>query len=567
MRGRVARIRRRPGAAIAALVLVGAVFAGCAGIPTGGRVTTTTIDTGVVEDDLGTLATGPAADATPDEIIEGFIRAGRDPQNQYAVAREYLTDELATQWLPTERVLVSASTIVPQAVTGSTYSVAVAVSASVDADGRYSTVLPVSSEQWSVALVQNDKGQWRISSVPNGTVLPPSRFRSIFDAYELYFFDPSFHFLVPELRWFVSRNVASRIVSELLNGPSAPYAGALLSAFPAGTKLTRGGVTISSGRATVPLSSEVQGESALSAARMQSQLSASLSSLSNVVSVVVSVGGFVLDTAEAGSPPDQNPQVGADPVGAQGGAFGLLTTDGVSRLAAIGASADALAPDAASLASDRQAAAVRATRGAAGVFLVRGGADPVLLDSRPGLVAPSLDSDGFTWSVPAGHPDALLAISPTGTALPIAGLPSGAQLVSLDVSRDGARLLVALQTPAGPELRVAGIVRASNGTPSALVAPAISLAVGASPLIDATWVDGAQVATLSGAGADTEVDLYEIGGEHLSLGSVDSGVQLVGGNTAQGLRVRDAEGRVRRPSGGSTWQDTGIVASFLATQQ
>ena len=42
---------------------------------------------------------------------------------------------------------------------------------------------------------------------------------------------------------------------------------------------------------------------------------------------------------------------------------------------------------------------------------------------------------------------------------------------------------------------------------------------------------------------------------------------MVGGNTVDGTRVLDAQGNVQRPGGGTSWQDTGIDATFLATQQ
>ena len=74
------------------------------------------------------------------------------------------------------------------------------------------------------------------------------------------------------------------------------------------------------------------------------------------------------------------------------------------------------------------------------------------------------------------------------------------------------------------------------------------------------------IATLTTAGQATQVDLYQIGGRHEPFGAVQNGAQLVGGNSADGLRVRDGDGRVWRHNSSGGWQATSIVVSFLATQ-
>ena len=93
------------------------------------------------------------------------------------------------------------------------------------------------------------------------------------------------------------------------------------------------------------------------------------------------------------------------------------------------------------------------------------------------------------------------------------------------------------------------------------------VAVGSSAILDAAWVDASTIATLSGSGDEAAVDVYRIGGRHEQFGTVTAGVQIVGGNTADGIRVRDADGGVWRRTSSGGWQDTGIVASFLGTQQ
>ena len=546
-----------------AAVLLAGLLAGCVSIPTGGGVTTDQIDTGDADENLTSLPPGPAIDAPPADIISGFISAGRGPQKNYDVAREYLTDDFRLTWIPGARTLISATPVTPVSLADNTWSVTVSTSASLDANGHYTVMSD--SVDLPFGLVQDDEGQWRISSAPDGTLLPPNRFNDIFKAYDLFFFDPTFAFLVPERRWFPSgSNVANRLIDQLLLGPS-PWqgSGVLFSAFPAGTE-QGDPPEITAGTATIDLSSGVQAADTTTKRRMLQQMTASLNSISSVRDVTIRSAGFTLAIPDGGSTPDSRYLVGNDPVGGLDGRVGVLTSSGVSDLGAVGRVADPLGVVAGSLARLRGAMAVKGTDG---VSLIRDGADPVLLDTRAGLVAPSLDPSGYTWTVPEEAPGELRAFAPDGTAFAVPGLPTEGRIVSFEVSRDGARVLAALDTPSGPRLVVAGVVRNADDVPVNLTAEVVDLPVGAADLVDAAWVDGTMVVALARDGAATTVTSFVIGGQSASLGSVVGGRSIVGGNSPEGTRVLDTEGHVLRPGGGSTWQTTGLDASFLATQQ
>lgn len=546
----------------AALVLA-ALLAGCVSIPTGGGVTTEQIDIGGQDDELLTLPPGPSQDATPTEIIAGFIAAGRGPQKNYEVAREYLTDDFRLDWIPGARTLISATPISPVALAENTWTVSVTTSAGVDADGHYTVA--TDSVELPFGLVQDVDGQWRISSAPDGTLLPPTRFSSIFKSYDLYFFDPTFRFLVPDRRWLPSgSNIPRRLVSQLLLGPSEwQGAGVLFSAFPAGTE-QGDPPTINAGVATVELSAEVQATDATTKRRMLQQLTASLATIGSVREVTIISGGFTVAIPDGGTTPDSQYLVGSEPVGGLDGRVGIITDGGVTTLDAIGRAADSLGAVAGSLSRDRTAMALL---GAGGVSLVTDGAQPVLLDGRSGLLAPSIDPSGFTWTVQGGAPGGLLATGADGVQHSVPGLPADGRVVSLEVSRDGARVLAALATASGPRLIVAGVTRGADDVPLSLSATVVDLPVGGAPLIDAAWVDGITVVVLSSDGGETTVDAYAIGGQSSSLGALAGGVTIVGGNGVEGTRVLDAAGGVLRPGGGSSWQETGLTASFLATQQ
>lgn len=551
---------RRAGGLVAALAIAG-VLAGCVSIPTSGGVEGAAIDVEDTSDSLIDLPDDPQAGATIEEILEGFIRAGRGPQNSYRVAREYLSADFNREWSPTEVVRISNTGVQPTAIDDDSYSLEMTIAAEVDAGGRYTER---SSQQSFVFEFVQEDGEWRISSAPQGTFLPASSFDRAFRAFPLYFFGPGFDALVPDLRWFPNTALAPpRIVRELLRGPS-PWlgSGALVSAFPVGTTL-EASFEPSGGQAVVPLSSEVGAEPASAQRRMLQQLEASLRPLGNVQGVVITVGGLPLAISEGGSQPDQQYLVAHELIGGLDGRFGRLDPDGLQDLEDIGARADALGPVAASLGPAGTSVAIL---GPAGVSLVPAEGDPVLLDPRPGLVAPSLDPYGMTWSVPAADPGGLVAIGPDGAAIAVP-IPVSGRVVSLDVSRDGARLLVALATSSGPQLLLFGVIRDADFVPRLLGVP-LALPAGSGQPLDAAWVDAQRVVVLSASDGTTAAVLYEIGGRSSSLGSLVDGRAIVGGNNGiDGIRVLDGTGAVLRPSGTVGWTDSGVSASFLGTQQ
>lgn len=530
------------------------VLGGCVSIPTSGEVRTEAIDAESDEPQNVTLPEGPVDGQSMTDLLAGFLRAGRGPQDNYSVAQQFLAP--GTDWNGTSRVLVTSSAIIPIQLDADTAGVTVTVVGEVDATGHY-TEVPAQSQTLTYDFVEVD-GEYRISRADPGTVLRENAFASAFDPYPLYYFDPSFAYLVPDLRWFpVTRSVANRIVRELAIGPAAwLQPGVVISAFPQGSSAEA--VTDAPG-VEVKISAEVRSESALTQRRIIQQIEASLRALSNVTEYSYTAGGLDLAPAD-GTDPVSAYTVRDNVIGGMGGSFGTLSADGVNALDGIGTGADALAPTAASLARDREAVAVL---GAGGVSLVDG-SGVATIDSRAGLVAPSLDAHGFVWTVPRSDPGGLLvtAADQQPRALP---LPVDGEVVALEISRDGARALLALATSNGPRVTVLGIQRDADLVPVAF-GPAYDLEVSGG-IVDVAWVDGTHVAVLSADADGTRVDVLALGGPPQSLGDVENAVQIVGGNQVAGIRVLLADGSVERPSDAGGWRDTGLTASFLGTQQ
>jgi hypothetical protein len=245
--------------------------------------------------------------------------------------------------------------------------------------------------------------------------------------------------------------------------------------------------------------------------------------------------------------------------------FGFNTSDGLSEINELGTVIAGSGATAAVLSADRLSVAYLAGDGAA--YFASVGVTPRIVDDRPGLAAPSLDPFRFVWSAQRGNAASLSTFEVDGTEHPIqSSLPADSQIVSLDVSRDGARLLVYLSTPSGPQLFVYGIVRQQGNVPIQLVEPTVLPARSGAP-IDAAWVGSRTVATLSANDDSVAVTAVNLGGPTESLGDVNEAQQLVStGTNTDGLRLL-ANGEVWRPQGSQEWVRTGLDASFMATQQ
>lgn len=547
------------GLALAALLALTA----CGGIPTGGPVTAGDLVGDDVELDIGFAPQGPRAGATQEEILQDFVNAATNPQGDYSVARQFLAENLTSEWDPDATTYIRTGVGAPQRTSETTYDYSITSAAYVDRDGRYYEGDPLSATLPFVFVKEGD--EWRISSAPPGIVLSADRFPRVFGEYALYYFDPTYEFLVPEIRWFPNRSSTSiRAVSALLAGQANWLSnGVLVSAFPAGTALGDGLVSIASGVATVDLTDEARNSTEVERDRMRQQLS---SSLATVSSVVLTVGGIQLPAPDAGSNAAVvNPTVEAAPLVVRDNELGFVSNDDLTPVAQISGKVGSLGPQAVALARGKQAAAVLAP---AGVYAVRANSpEPLLVDGRPGLVAPSIDNSGYIWSVPESNAAAIRVFELNGTEHEVTtSLPPDARVTSLSVSRDGTRLLLYLSTGSGPELLVAGIIR-QQGLPTA-IGETFALAAGSETPIDAAWVDERTVATLSSTGESaTTITSFEIGGPRVSLGRLDSAVQIVGGRNGQdGLRVLTADGEIFRTRG-SSWQLTDATAQVLATQQ
>lgn len=540
-------------------------LSGCVGVPTSGEVEAGPLINEQIDGKFEIVAEGPVAGSTQEQILTDFMNAVRAPSRDYSVAREFLTDQMSDAWTPAASATIrerdKLPTILP-ALEENALTYSFSAQAVIDERGVFTELRSPASQTLTFDF-ERDNGEWRISAAPPGIVLSSNGFEVSFEQQVLYYFDPSFAFLIPDVRWFAVRQSSQSRAIQALLAPDSPWLkqGVVLTAFPAATTLGSTS-SLTSGRAVVDLSSEALSADTVSRERMRQQLAATL----HTPIVVLTVDGRELQSSSSGQnaavvePASSGPLV----IGTAS-EFGFNTSDGLSEISDLSRVVADSGASAAVLSSDRLSVAYRAGDGNA--YFATVGADPRLIDGRGNLVAPSLDPFRFVWSAQQGSASSLSTFEVNGAEHPVqSSLPADSQIVSLDVSRDGARLLVYLSSPSGPQLLVFGIVRQQGNVPVQLVEPMVLPAKPGTP-IDASWVGSGTVATLSTDDSSVAVTAFDLGGPTRSLGNVDGAVQLVStGTNTDNLRLL-ADSEVWRPQGSQEWVRTGLDASYMAVQQ
>ncbi|KAA9111204.1 LpqB family beta-propeller domain-containing protein [Microbacterium rhizomatis] len=565
----------RLGAVVLALVTA-VVLTACAGLPTGGPVR---LGLGA-GDDGGVPAfvfepDSPQVGASAQQIVEGFIRAGSGPgpTNGWSVAREYLAPEIHDTWKPTTGVTIDdgtrdygeeapadATAASPSPSADTTIVLTLTSVASVDATGVYT--VDAGSTRLLFRLAKQADGEWRITQAPDGIVLDQNVFPSVYHRYSLMFFDPTWQFLVPDLRWFPTTNPSTSIAGALLGGPSVWLAGSVKSAFPDSVQLDVPSVQVTDSVAQVRLNRATLAVDAPTLNRMQTQLEGSLKT-ATVTGVQMSVGGTPLNATAVSV---RSTQVDATPLVLTAAGFGYLNGDAVGGDSIPGLS-DAIAkagPVAVQVGPDRDMAAVRFASGSVGRIEATGALAE--LDTRQGLIDPSIDPSGFVWSVPRDQPTALAAFDDSGQRTAITAAWNGAtQVWSIAMSRDGTRL-AALVTAGGRSAAwVFGVIRDTAGVPRQLGEP-LELSVPPGSGTGIAWLDDTTLGVVTSSGDTSVVTEQPIGGPSSTVAGPAGITTVAGANQTTTVRMRDSAG-VLYAKRGSNWQQIATGVLVLATQQ
>jgi hypothetical protein len=543
----------------ALLALAVLVLTGCATIPTNGPVLIggpITVESGT---EIEYLPAGPAEGATQREILDGFIAAGAAPQNNFRIARSFLTDAAALTWNPARETIVRGiyASVKVSAATELTYFTTIV--SRVDENGVFSTSSRPESRDWQFGFTRTN-GEWRLSVVPDLTVVSESTFASTYDEYIAYFYNHDRSALVPDVRVFARQgDPATSVARAVIAGPS-PFLPNTSTAFPDGTELTTAPIDNEAGSATVDVSDIVVEASISDQQDMLAQLGASLGQLPDVSTTTMSVNRVQL-SIPAVPGIELNPRVDDRPLILYDNSFGYSTDGEIASIASNEARVVNLKPTSISYDTSANAAAV-GTR--TGVFLLTD--RTVRVSDKASLVDPQIDGSRSVWWVDPTAPHQVSVSIGTETIVFDGPWSRSAQIVGLEVSRENARVAIGINDRGRGYVLVGAIAVDGSGRPSG-VSGFRQLTIAAESIIDLAWADSTHVAALGSRNGVVHAEVATVGGNSRLLGQPQNPIRISGGNTGiAGLVVIAGNGQIWTPRGAG-WQSTGVPADVLATQR
>ena len=488
--------------ALIAILLV-ATLTGCATLPVSGPVR--------IGPDLATPTDGnsfyyspasPVDGATETEILSGFISAGTAPQNDYAIAREFLDESIRATWNPNQELLIQRTTPKITLTDSGTALVEVAVAARIDANGRYET-LPAGSTRVLEYGFTEQAGQVRINSAPDVTMVIRPVFDVVFRSYSIFFLDKAKMNLVPELRWFPANPATgTKLVNALLAGPSSWLEPAVISAIPTGTVLSTDAVTVQQEIALVDLSARALVAGLSERSLMKAQLVATLSQLPTITEVAISIERSAQDI------PDSQ----VKPAAATSGTLLAVGENGLEALS--GANPDSFAKGllffssfkvsklGASKAGDKLA--VLTESGVSETGLAAPGSSVEVVDARSSLAGLEYDSLSNLW-LAAGSQVSVNSVPIQASWL------AGQSIVDFSLSPEGSRVALVIENGGGNQVLIAAVIRDENGVPIQLAAP-ISIGSEIDNPIRLSWFDSVTVAIVNDEPELSSIALVSIGG-------------------------------------------------------
>ncbi|MFI1421797.1 LpqB family beta-propeller domain-containing protein [Streptomyces sp. NPDC020731] len=453
------------------------LLAGCASMPDSGDLRGVE-STPRQDAQVRVFAMPPSEDATPTQIVQGFLEALTSDDPDYKTARQYLTREAAKAWKPELSTTVlsdgpgAEADSTDRQDTGSlSYTLTGTKVATVDAQQSYA---PASgSYDELVRLTKDAKSeQWRIDAVPQGVVMGKSDFQRNYMSVNKYYFasdsvgSPPMTVADPV---YVRSHVdpTTQMVRSLIEGPATWLDPAVRTGFPTGTALRKDAGPLTPddrGRLTVPLNDKAAEVGTGRCEEMAAQLLFTLRTLSPAVEEVElrADGGQLCSLT----------QDGAETVatrGALGRPDHLYFVDDEHRLVRITAGSSDTEPTPAPGALGegekalRSVAVARDERTAAGVAidgkslfvapLVAGSplGDPVLRSTGKSeedrLTTPSWDAQGGLWVADSAPADPRLYLLEEGSGEPVQvrtpGLDGRVQAVR--VAADGVRIALVVE--------------------------------------------------------------------------------------------------------------------------
>ncbi|MFP5253942.1 MAG: LpqB family beta-propeller domain-containing protein [Actinomycetes bacterium] len=569
---------------MAALMLASGLLAGCVGLPEAGPVRTEPADELLeAEAPVDFTPGGPAPGADPLEIARGFLVAMQASPLSTTVARQYLTAESSSSWVPEQGTLIYTDEL--RTEVGAT-DVRLDLAGTTALDRRGSWLGEQGDVRLRLRLVR-DAGQWRISNPPDRLIIPLTHFQSRYFQYHLYFFDKTARVLVPEpVHVPGGAQAPTALVDGLLQGPERALLGVERTFLPARVVLDDISVPVrADGTAEVPLSDEVLdlGEPALE--RAFAQLAWTLGQVPGIERFRVTVDGSPLELPGMVTdlPVTGWSELAPEVVGATQSLFGVR--DG--RVAAVVGGEErpvtgvfgqldlGVERIGVSLGGDRIAATTAAGAVLVGPRAREPGGEPRAEDVRVvvrghDLLAPVWDLHGNVWVVdrtPAGAVVTVVGGART-RAVEVQGV-TGQDVRSFALSRDGTRFVAEVAGPDRDRLLLARVRHSDQGAVRGLLAAEpLGLAdLGVQRIRDLDFRTPVSVAVLTApVGGSSRVLLLSVDGSSSRTGAISEAGAFPGAasrlvtapSPGAGLFVQTPEGRLLVLAASGRWADVDI---------
>ncbi|WP_394215822.1 LpqB family beta-propeller domain-containing protein [Brachybacterium vulturis] len=465
----------------------------CARIPTASPISRRTL-TGQTQPGAPYVrALPPPPDATAQEVVAGFVQAGVGSEENFAVARDYLTPEASATWDPEALITIySGSQELKVAESGEgRLAVVLKAVALLDDHGVRSVLSGPTSREIEVAVEQVED-QWRLSEVPDGIFLSEAAFETLYGPAQLYFLDARERHLVPDHRWFPLRRGASAVLEALSVGPSDFLDGAVINRVPrilsGSDAVTTTGVD---GTAQITVPTAIANLAAGPRALALAQLEASLQSLRSSTGVGLVLDGRDLTLEEQNQVERTLP--GHRPIAA--GPTGVISLSDNGA----GTPAPQLVPAFAEIelafpviAQDGVLSAALDPEGSSVLIATADESLPLRVAATGGsFVPPRVDDAGYVWTSTRTSPGVLLALSGRGPDLDAkvdAPWLTGREIRALDIAADATRMVVLSTDTAGARVDLCAVVRDSDGAPASLTDPR-SLRTFLADITQVVWYD------------------------------------------------------------------------------
>ena len=517
-------MRRRRAAA--ALLAVG-LLTGCSTVPSSSPTVRITQMAEAPAGPVGIEPLPPEAGAAPEEVVAGFIDASASVVRSHPVARQFLTEEAAGSWSDSESVTVISASYSAVASQQGTVELTAELVGTLDGRGVF-TVGDGTVFTRSFTLT-DESGEWRIADPEDGLLLLLPDFQRTYDQLDAFFLDPTGTRLVPDPRFLVAGQAQpNALVERLIAGPASTIAAGVSN--PLADARLRAAVKSDGQTATVDLTGlEDASEATLQGISAQLVWSLSQPGL-GLRSVQVLRDGQRLGLADVPDMQSVDDWAGLDPDASPVEAVGHYLDGGALRRATDGqpapgpAGAGAYGLSSAAVSADERTGALGLTAG----VTTAGGSATLLAGPYGGDLASVLSGASFTeptaagprseiWTVRDGTEVVRLPSGGTTQTVSAPTLPGLGRAAVFQLSPDGVRAAVVVETTEGGRLLIGTVVRADDVV---TVRDLRSVAPSLRQVVDVAWRNAEMLMVLAGDPGSSRTVPYSVGVDGWGLTAV-----------------------------------------------